>query len=90
MAGIDDRAGSLLVLLSAADQKIGDRLDWLLRGRQSDALHPAADQGIEPSERQRQMTAALVRRQGVNFVDDHRSGRAQHGAARLRSEKNVQ
>ena len=35
------------------------------------------------------MAAALVRRQRVNLVDDHRSGGREHAAARLRSKQDI-
>src|SRR5688572_6715747 len=47
-----------------------DLLDGFLRGAQADALQRSASQSIEALERKREMGAALVLRDGVNFVDD--------------------
>ena len=50
---------------------------------------PLAAQAFEPLEREEQMGAALRRRHGVDFVDDHRLDVAEH-LARLRREQQVQ
>ena len=52
--------------------------DRLYRRGKADPLQPAAGERIEPRQRQRQMRAALVVRDGVNFVDDHGRGGSQH------------
>ena len=49
----------------------------------------AAERG-QPLERERQMAAALVRRQRVDLVDDHRAGGRQHRAAGFRSQQDVE
>ncbi|MDR8952911.1 hypothetical protein FEP76_01388 [Burkholderia multivorans] len=89
VARIDDRAFARRVG-RAADEKARDRIDRLLRGRQPDARQRAADQRVEPFERQREMTAALRRRERVDFVDDHRSNGRQHLPARGRRQQHVE
>ena len=61
----------------------------ILRGREADALQAVAAQSREPLQRQGEMGAALVRRDGVDFVDDHRPGVRQHRAPGLRAEQDV-
>ena len=65
-----------------ADQKSRHLLDRLLRRRQADAGQRAAGERLQPLERQRQMRAALVARDGVNLIDDHGAAGRQHLAAR--------
>ena len=87
MAGVDDgRIGRRL----AADQEMRDRAHRVLRRRKADAQQPVAAQCREAFERQRQMRAALVRCNRVDFVDDHRSRRRQHLAPGLRAEQHVE
>ena len=86
MAGVDDRAG----VVGHAEQEAGDQLDRLLRRRQPDALQAAAAQRGQAFERERQMRAALVRRQRVDLVDDHRARGGEHRAARLGTEQDVE
>jgi hypothetical protein len=74
----------------APDQELRDGRNRLLRRRQPDARQPFARQMIEPLQRQRQVAAALGRRQRMDFVDDHRVRRRQHGAARFGAEQDVQ
>ncbi len=57
---------------SVSGEKLRDQFDWLLRGGKADARRPRGCERFEPFERQREMRAALVVRDGVNFVDDHR------------------
>ncbi len=47
-------------------------------------------QPIEPRERQRQMRAALVAGQGVDFVDDHRPHAAEYLAALAAGQQQVE
>ena len=44
----------------------------------------------QPLEREREMAAALVRRERVDLVDDHRARRRQHRAAGLGAEQDVE
>ena len=56
----------------AAAEEARDLLDRPHRGREADALRGPLEQRVEPLERQRQVRAALGRRDGVHLVDDHR------------------
>ena len=69
VAGIDDGARG------AAGEEAADLLDRLLRGREPDPHQPGPSQGLEPLQRQGEMRAALVRRERVDLIDDHRSRR---------------
>ena len=92
MAGVDDRAFRFAARPcgAGADQKAGDQLDRLLRRRQADALQPPAAQRVEPLQRQREMRAALVRRDRVDLVDDDGLRGRQHAAARFGAEQDVE
>ena len=71
-----------------ADQQPRHRLDRSLRRRQADAVRPRVAQRFQPLEREREVRAALVARDGVDLVDDHRVDRAQRGApARARHQE---
>ena len=72
VARVDDRRKR-----AVAHEQPGDGLDRLLRGRQPDARGRCIAQGFESLERQREMGAALVARDRVDLVDDHRLDRAQ-------------
>ena len=72
------------------DQEARHRLDRLLRCRETDPLQAVAAQGVEPLERKREMGAALVRRQRMDLVDDHRPRRRQHRAAGFGAEEDVE
>ena len=67
--------------LADADQKPGNRLDRLLGGRQPDSQQLRAAQRLQTLEREGQVGATFVGRQGVNLVHDHRARGRQHGAA---------
>ena len=84
--GVDD----LAIRRPCADEKARHGLDRLLRGRQADPLQLAAAQILQSLQRQRQMRAALVRRQRVNLVDDHRPRRRQHFPAGFGTQQNVE
>ncbi len=58
VARVDDRAVARRVS-RAADQEARDRVDRLLRGRQTDTRQRMAGQRVETFERQRKMAAAL-------------------------------
>ena len=66
-----------------------DRFDRILRGGEADALQAVAAQSREPLQRQSEMRAALVRRDRVDFVDDHGPGVREHRAPGLRAEQHV-
>ncbi|MCW0461171.1 hypothetical protein NB717_002239 [Xanthomonas sacchari] len=91
IADVDDGAvGNAVVHRGAADQETRDRLDRLLRRRQADAQRRHLAQLLQALQRQRQMAAALVRRQRVDLVDDHRAHVAQRLAPGHRAEQHVQ
>ncbi len=91
MAGVDDCAiGAALRIVAAADEELGDRADRFLRRRQADADQLAPGELFEALERQREVRAALVRRERVDFVDDHGSCRCQHLAPALAREQDVE
>ena len=66
MADVDDGRSRA----SRAGQEMRDLLDRLLRRRQADARRPVRQQ-VKPLQRERQVRAALVVGDGVDFVDDH-------------------
>ena len=91
VAGVDDPTfGGGRAVRAGADQKARDRLDRLLGRRQADPQQAIAAKGGQALERQRQMRAALVRRQRVDLVDDHRAGRRQHRPAGFGAEQDVE
>ena len=91
MAGVDDRnlRGGPAVR-GGAGQEMGDGLNRILCCGEADPLEPVAAQRRQPLEREREMGAALVRRDGMDFVDDDRAGARQHGAPGFRAEQNVE
>ena len=86
-AGVDDRARAL-----GADEEAADLLERVLGGRQADPLHISARRLLQPLERERQVSAALGLRDGVDLVHDHlldavedlRGLAGQHQVERLR------
>ncbi len=72
------------------DEKPGDLLDRLLRRRQADALHATVGDRLEPLEREGEVRAASRADHGVNLVDDDGARGAQHLAAALRRQQQVQ
>ncbi len=90
MPRVDDRnlCGRRAVRRSAGE-KVGDGFDRILRSREADALQAVAAQCREPLQRKSEMSAALVRRDSVDFVDDHRTSVSQHRAPGFRAEQNV-
>ena len=90
MPRVDDRnLRGRRAIRRGADKKMGDRFDRILRGRKPDALQAVAAQSREPLQRKSEMGAALVRRDGMDFIDDHRPGVRQHRAPGLRPEQDV-
>ncbi len=73
-----------------ADEKFRDLADWLLRRRKADAREASSAQRLEALERQRQVRAALRRRERVDLVDDDRARRREHRASRFRAEQDVE
>ena len=91
MPRVDDRdlCGRRAVRRGAGE-KMGDGFDRVLRRREADPLQAVAAQSLEPFQRQSEMGAAFVRRDSVDFVDDHRPGVSQHRAPGLRTKQNVE
>ena len=75
---------------AGADQEARDLLDRLLRRREADAQQPVAAERRQPLEREREVRAALVRRERVDLVDDHGARGREHRAAGLRAEQDVE
>jgi hypothetical protein len=77
-----------------ADEQPRDHRDRLLGRRQPDAGRRAPgalrDEPVEPLERQREVRAALVARDRVDLVDDHRAQLAQAGAPADGGEQDVE
>ena len=84
VAGIDHRdwpRRHLRAVLARGDgvtpQELGHLGQRFDRGRESDALHTAAGQVFQTFQAERQVGAAFVAAQGVDFIDDHRFDGAQ-------------
>jgi len=71
-------------------EKTGHEFDRLHGGRQADPLEPASGKRIEAGQTERQVRAALVVDDGVNFVDDHGPRRLEHLPALLRGQQDEQ
>jgi hypothetical protein len=80
---VDDRD------LTITAEETGHRVERPHRRRQADALRVPLRQVGEPFERQREMRAALGRRQCMNLVDDHGLDRGER-LRRPRSEDEIQ
>src|SRR5262249_10693276 len=97
MSDIDDGAGAVRrggrifrAVPAGPDQKLRDRLDRLLGRRKADAQQAVAAERREPLERKGEVAAALVRRNGVDLVDDHGAGSREHRAAGFGAEQDVE
>ena len=91
MPGVDGRdLGGGPAVSSCAGEEMGDHVNRILGRGEADALQLVAAERRQPFERQREVGAALVRRDGVNFVDDDRPGGSQHGPPRFRPQENVE
>ena len=94
VAGIDDRAAGrpvrVVAVRSGADQQPGDGLDRPLGGGQAHPLHRLLRDVRQPLQGEGQVRAALVPRDRVDLVHDHRPGAAQHGPAPLRGHQQVE
>ncbi len=80
----------VVAVLPRADQQPGDVLDRALGRGQPHPLHRSGCDVRQPLQRQGQVRAALVRRDGVDLIHDHRLGAAQHGPAPLRGDQEIQ
>jgi hypothetical protein len=89
---VDDRAirRSVGPVAPGPDEQAGDLLDRFLGRRQSDALQPSSGGAVEALEGQGQMRAALVLRDGVDLVDDHRFRGAEEPAAVVGGQQDVE
>ena len=85
MANVDDGRSRT----SRAGQEMRDLLNRLLRRREPDARWPVRQQ-VKPLQRERQVRAALVVGDGVDFVHDYGLDIAQDGAAAVGGEQNVE
>ena len=93
VADVDDLAvGAPSVDGAGADQEARDLVDRLLRRRQADAhQRRRRAQRLQPLQRQRQVAAALARRDRVDLVDDHACAPSRSIVAPgLRAEQHVQ
>ena len=91
VAGVDDRdLGRGRAVRRRSDQQVRDRLDWILCRGQPDADQVIAAQCGQAFQRQGQMCPALVRRHGVDFIDDHGARGRQHRATGAGAEQDVQ
>ena len=91
VAGVDDRDfGGGRAVCGGAGEEIGDRANRILRGGEADALQAVVAQGREPLQRQSEMGAPLVGRDGVDLVDDHRAGGLEHRTPGLGAEQDVE
>ena len=86
VADVHDRAAGGIT----SGQVLRDFLDGRLCGGQPDPLKRVLDHRRKPLEREREVGAPPRADDGVDLVDDHRPHRAQHLAAALRREEQVQ
>ncbi len=91
VAGIDNRdLGRRSAARIGAREKAGDRVDRILRRGKPDPLQSAARERRQPFERQREMGAALVRRDRVDLVEDQCARRLQRVAAGFGAEQHIE
>ena len=83
-------ASTIVGQRAVADEQPRDGLDRALRGRQADALRRRVAQRLEPLEREREVRAALVARDGVDLVDDHGVDGAQQRATARAGDEQVE
>ncbi len=90
MAGVNNLAADApRAIRPRARQKLRDRLDRFLGRRQADPQQAITAQHRQALKRKREMSAALVWRERVDFVDNDGPRRGQHPAARLRRQQDV-
>ena len=91
MSRIDDRRlFSRPSFCRLADKEMSNRADRVLRRGEADAQQPVAAERAKAFERQGEVGAALVRRDRVDFVDDHRARMRQHLAPGLGAKQDVE
>ena len=74
----------------APDRNRRRLLDGVHGGRKADALRAPLGQGIEPRQRESQVTPALVTHERVDLVDDDGAHAAQEGARTIGGEHQIQ
>ncbi len=91
VTGVDDGAfGAGFALGVGADEEARHLFDRLLRGGQTDAQQRMRHERGETFERDREMRAALVGRERVDFIDDDRARGRQHRATGFGAEQDVE
>ncbi|MCY1409201.1 hypothetical protein D9M71_245410 [compost metagenome] len=85
MADIDNAAGA-----ADSHQQARDLFDGLLRGGQADTPQGRRTECLQALQAQGQVAAALARSHGVDFIDNHRVGTAEHTPTGIRAEQHVQ
>ena len=89
VAGVDDGALARPARV-AAGEEVRDGLDRALGRGQPDAGDGAPGQRVQAFEREREVGAALVAGDGVDFVDDRGAGAREHGPSALAGEEDVE
>ena len=92
VAGIHDEAvgGAVGGYRPAPHQEPGHLIDGTLGGRQPDACHGALGQGAESLDREAEVGAPLVVRDGVELVQDQSTNTTQVAAAALGGQQDVE
>ena len=91
VSNVDDpHPGCRRAVRGGAGQEMRNGIDRVLRRGQPDAQQPVAAEFSKPLDREREVSAAFVRRDRMNFVDDHRSCGRQHLAAGFRAQQDVE
>ncbi len=70
------------------NQELGNQFNRPLRGGEADALRLHQGQRFEPFQRQHQVSPALIRREGVDFIDNDGANGLQQAAAFLSRQEN--
>src|SRR6202030_2317114 len=86
MADLDDNG----IGTATASEEMVNQFDWFLRGGEADAHWRTIGKRFEPFERKREVRAALIVRDGVNFIDDHSLDGFQNLATFRGGEQNVE
>ena len=88
MSAVDDDAVARARIRAAQESR--DLLDGRLRRGQSDARQSVPRNRLQALERQRQMSAALVGGDCVDFIDDDGPAGGEHGPSRFGAQQHVQ
>ena len=89
MTGVDDGAFARLAVV-APGEEVGDGLDGALGRRQPDAGDGPAGERVQAFEREREVGAPLVARDGVDLVDDRGADAREHGPPAFAREQDVE